>query len=128
MSVAVSLLLAPWAHLLADLGLHDPLHDGQTQFGRIGFNVLACPGDQLFPRQVCFQTQSFSISCFFFGLFHLSLVFSHLVLLVGCFFCNRPSCLMDGRRTTSNSNYPRDIPVKSAPTLPASAAVTFTPN
>jgi hypothetical protein len=27
-------------------------------------------------------------------------------------FFNRPSCLMDGRRTTSNSNYPRDIPLQ----------------
>src|SRR5439155_22777406 len=78
--------------------------------GREGFNILAHPADQFTHRQLSFQAQSFSVNCFFFGLLVLSDVLSHRWfswLIVS--FCNRPSCLMDGRRTTSNFNYRRDI-------------------
>src|SRR5437867_405603 len=110
MSVPTSRLLAPPTNLLLDFGFQDLLDDGQPQFGREGFNILGYSGDQFAQRQLSLQTHSFFISCFFFGFFHLSLVLSHRWfswLLVICF--NRPSCLMDGRRTTSNSNYRRDI-------------------
>src|SRR2546428_5062082 len=110
MPMPANRLLAPGAELLLDFRFHDPLDDRQAQLGREGFYVIAHAGDQFTQRQLSFQAQSFSISCFFFGLLVLSDVLSHRLfswLIVS--FCNRPSCLMGGRRTTSNFNYRRDI-------------------
>src|SRR2546426_3951936 len=110
MPMPANRLLAPWAELLLDLRFHDPLDDRQAQLGGEGFYVIAHAGDQFTQRQLGFQAQSFSISCFFFGLLVLSDVLSHRWfswLIVS--FCNRPSCLMGGRRTTSNFNYRRGI-------------------
>src|SRR6266705_2529872 len=71
---------------------------------------FAPPDDQFTHRQLSFQAQSFPISCFFFGLLILSDVLSHRWFSwLTVSFCNRPSCLMGGRRTTSNFNYRRDI-------------------
>src|SRR6266581_6144170 len=110
MPVSRNQLLAPGAELLLDLRFHHPLDEGQPQLGREGFYIIAHAGDQFTHRQLSFQAQSFSISCFFFGLLILSDVLSHRWFSwLTVSFCNRPSCLMGGRRTTSNFNYRRDI-------------------
>src|SRR4051794_3321101 len=98
MPVPPSRLLAPAPNLLLDFGFQDLLDDGQPQFGREGFYILRHSGDQFAQRQLSLQNHFFSISSFFFGLFHLSLVLSHRWfswLLVISF--NR-SILFDGRQ------------------------------
>src|SRR5260370_12035785 len=94
--VPTALLLTPLAHLLSNLGGHEPLNDGQAQLGGKPLNVLAYPCDQLTHGQLGFQTQSCSISCFFFGLFNLSFVFSHRWFSWFCLL--RPTILFDGRQ------------------------------
>ncbi len=94
--VPVTLLLTPGTHFLVDLRGHDPLNDGQAQLGGKPLNVLAYPCDQLTHGQLGFQTQSFSVSCFFFGLFDLSFVFSHRWF--SWLFLLQPTILFDGRQ------------------------------
>jgi hypothetical protein len=77
MSVPVRLLLTPRAHFLLDLRRHDLLDDGQAQFGRKPLNVLAHSCDQLTHRELGFEDEPGFVLGFLFGLFHLSLVFSH---------------------------------------------------
>jgi hypothetical protein len=110
MAVPMRRLAAPPAHFLFDLGGHDPLQDRQAQLGNEAFDVVARSGDQFLQGQGHFQTQAFIINGFFFGFRAITAIGFHgwfSWLMVSVF--NRPSCLMVGRRTTSNSNYRRDI-------------------
>src|SRR5712675_1625499 len=111
MAMPVRRLLPPLAHFLVDLRSQDSLNEGQAQLGCERLDIRARSRYEFFHWQLCFQRQSLPIFSFSLGLFLSSSIGSHRWfswLFVSYF--NRPPCLMDGRRTTSNFNYHRDIP------------------
>src|SRR5215831_9101498 len=107
-AVPVHRLLAPGAQLLLNFGFHYLPDHRQAQLSGETFDILARLGEQLLERQLCCQRQSANTLGFFFGPSHQSAILSHWFswLIVTSFNC--PSCLVDSRRTTSNSNYRRD--------------------
>jgi len=106
-------LLAPFAKLAFDLRFHDLLDDRQAQLGGIILDVFANSSDQLLHRKLRLQGEPCLVLCFLFGLFYLCAILSHYWFSwLFVIYYNRSSCLMNGRRTTSNFNYRRDIPCK----------------
>jgi hypothetical protein len=98
MAVPMHRLAAPETHFLADLGLHDPLNNGQAQLRRKGLNVGPCSGHQLLHGQLRFQSQSPPILGFLFGLFIRSSVFSHRWFSWLFVFLLQPFILFDERQ------------------------------
>jgi hypothetical protein len=111
-TVSMHGLLPPGAHLGLNLHFHDPLHDRQPQLGGKGFYILAGLGQILVHRQLRHQKPMSFVICFSCRLFFLSFVSFHLWFswLIVNFY--QLLILSDGsRRTTSNFNCPRDIPI-----------------
>src|SRR5215471_12515494 len=99
MAVAPHRLLTPLAGPLLDLGLHHPLDDRQPQLRCKGFHIIAHPRDQCLHRQLSLHYKSFTISCFFFGLFCLPAVWSHRWFSwLFVYFYTQPSILFDERQ------------------------------
>ena len=85
--------------------------DRQAQLGGIILDVFANSSDQLLHRKLRLQGEPCLVLCFLFGLFYLCAILSHYWFSwLFVIYYNRSSCLMNGRRTTSNFNYRRDIP------------------
>src|SRR5262249_21465319 len=99
MAVAPHRLLTPLTGALLDLGLHHPLDDRQAQLRRKSFHIIAHPRNQFPHRQLSLHYNSFTISCFFFGLFCLTAILSHLWFSwLFVYFYTQPFILFDERQ------------------------------
>src|SRR6266404_1343176 len=110
MAMPADRLRCPRPKLLLDLGFHHSLDNDQTQFSGEALEVFAYPAIRSFigsctSKASLSRLAAFPLACWF------CLIYFLIVGSPGCLFAsyNRPSCLVNGRRTPSNFNYRRDI-------------------